>query len=250
MNSLWHPSGALPTRDRLRVYQVVLGFLGFGPTNSRALDGLMGTTTQGALRRYQADARLPVTGQFDAATTAALDWQVSQLTAAGRHPVEAAANAAAWNAAHPVAVTGSHPPVAAIQTAPTATAPAQTVTVPPQVAQMLPPSTVAQLQTMPAPQVQSFVNDLTQKVAAAESGLTSEGTGKDFTAVPLVSPDGTVRAAVQAVETGVGAATGTGTGWWANLTPSERIGYGVGGAVAGVAVIGGLAYLLSEKGRR
>lgn len=109
---------------------------------------------------------------------------------------------------------------------------------------MLPPSTVAQLQTMPAPAVQSFVNDLVRKVATAENTITSEGTGRDFTAVPMVV-DGVVVAAVQQVNT-----TLAPQGWWARLTPNERIGYGVGGAVVGVALVGGLVYLFSGKDRR
>ena len=238
------------SRQRIQFYQWVMALRGHHPRDAASLDGLLGDTTTAATQSYQRANGLPVTGRLDVATVAVLNADGSRLALAGQNPPSSLPAGSGTRTGTRVAVTGSHPPVAAIQTAPTATAPAQTVTVPPQVSQMLPPSTVAQLQTMPAPQVQAFVSDLAQKVATAESGLTSEGTGKDFTAVPLVSPDGTVRAAVQAVETGVGAATGTGTGWWANLTPNERIGYGVGGAVVGVAVVGGLAYMLSGKGRR
>lgn len=234
------------SRQRIQFYQWVMALRGHHPRDAASLDGLLGRTTTAATESYQRANGLPVTGRLDSATVAVLNADGSRLALAGQNPPSSLPAGSGTR----VAVTGSHPPVAAIQTAPTATAPAQTIAIPAKVAQMIPPSTVAQLQTMPAPQVQAFVNDLAQKVATAESGLTSEGTGKDITAVPLVSPDGTVRAAVQAVETGVGAATGTGTGWWANLTPNERIGYGVGGAVVGVAVIGGLAYMLSEKGRR
>lgn len=227
------------TPTQIQRYQWVLADLLFLPDMTpRTLDGAIGPQTTAALRAFQRSERLPETGRLDAVTIAALDRALDSALASGHRPP-----ALLLAGARP-AVTGSHPTVAAIQTAATPSAPAQVVAVPPQVAQMLPPSTVAQLQTMPAPAVQSFVNDLVQKVATAENTITSEGTGKDFTAVPMVV-DGVVVAAVQQVNT-----TLAPQGWWARLTPNERIGYGVGGAVVGVALVGGLVYLFSGKDRR
>lgn len=229
------------SRARIQFYQWALSLGGFHPNASTSLDGLLGPTTTGAVQAYQRAKGLPVTGVLDAATVVLLNADAERGALAGHN---APSSLPAVRVAARPAVTGSHPVVAAIQTAPTATAPAQVVAVPPQVSQMLPPSTVAQLQTMPAPAVQSFVNDLVRKVATAENTITSEGTGKDFTAVPMVV-DGVVVAAVQQVNT-----TLAPQGWWAGLTPNERIGYGVGGAVVGVAVLGGLVYLFSGKDRR
>lgn len=227
------------TPTQIQRYQWVLADLLFLPDMTpRTLDGAIGPQTTAALRAFQRSERLPETGRLDAVTIAALDRALDSALASGHRPP-----ALLLAGARP-AVTGSHPTVAAIQTAATPSAPAQVVAVPPQVAQMLPPSTVAQLQTMPAPAVQSFVNDLVRKVATAENTVLSEGTGKDFTAVPVVV-DGVVRAAVQQVNT-----TLAPQGWWARLTPNERIGYGVGGAVVGVALVGGLVYLFSGKDRR
>jgi peptidoglycan hydrolase-like protein with peptidoglycan-binding domain len=227
------------TPTQIQRYQWVLADLLFLPDMTpRTLDGAIGPQTTAALRAFQRSERLPETGRLDAVTIAALDRALDSALASGHRPP-----ALLLAGARP-AVTGSHPTVAAIQTAATPSAPAQVVAVPPQVAQMLPPSTVAQLQTMPAPAVQSFVNDLVRKVASAENTVLSEGTGKDFTAVPVVV-DGVVRAAVQQVNT-----TLAPQGWWARLTPNERIGYGVGGAVVGVALVGGLVYLFSGKDRR
>ena len=227
------------TPTQIQRYQWVLADLLFLPDMTpRTLDGAIGPQTTAALRAFQRSERLPETGRLDAVTIAALDRALDSALASGHRPP-----ALLLAGARP-AVTGSHPTVAAIQTAATPSAPAQVVAVPPQVAQMLPPSTVAQLQTMPAPAVQSFVNDLVRKVATAENTITSEGTGRDFTAVPMVV-DGVVVAAVQQVNT-----TLAPQGWWARLTPNERIGYGVGGAVVGVAVVGGLVYLFSGKDRR
>lgn len=236
MNPLvWQPSGALPTPTQIQRFQWVLADLLFLPDMTpRTLDGVKGPQTTEALRAFQRSERLPASGDFDAATVAALNRALDSAVASGHVPPPMIAAGAR--------VTGSHPPVAAIQTAATPSAPAQSVAVPPQVSQMLPPSTVAQLSTMPAPQVQSFVNDLVRKVATAENTVLSEGTGKDFTAVPMVQPDGTVVAAVQQVNTALQPA-----GWWAGLTPNERIGYSVGGAVVGVALVGGLVYLFSRK---
>lgn len=227
------------TPTQIQRYQWVLADLLFLPDMTpRTLDGAIGPQTTAALRAFQRSERLPETGRLDAVTIAALDRALDSALASGHRPP-----ALLLAGARP-AVTGSHPTVAAIQTAATPSAPAQVVAVPPQVSQMLPPSTVAQLQTMPAPAVQSFVNDLVQKVATAENTVTSEGTGKDFTAVPMVV-DGVVVAAVQQVNT-----TLAPQGWWARLTPNERIGYGVGGAVVGVALVGGLVYLFNRKDRR
>ncbi len=224
------------TPTQIQRYQWVLADLLFLPDMTpRTLDGAIGPQTTAALRAFQRSERLPETGRLDAVTIAALDRALDSALASGHRPP-----ALLLAGARP-AVTGSHPTVAAIQTAATPSAPAQVVAVPPQVAQMLPPSTVAQLQTMPAPAVQSFVNDLVRKVATAENTITSEGTGRDFTAVPMVV-DGVVVAAVQQVNT-----TLAPQGWWARLTPNERIGYGVGGAVVGVAVVGGLFWLAKRK---
>lgn len=234
---LWQPSGSLPTPTQIQRFQWVLADLLFLPDMTpRTLDGVKGPQTTEALKAFQRSERLPASGAFDAATVAALNRALDSAIASGHVPPPMLTSGAR--------VTGSHPAVAAIQTAASPSAPAQVVAVPPQVSQMLPPSTVAQLQTMPAPAVQSFVNDLVQKVATAENTITSEGTGKDFTAVPVVV-DGVVRAAVQQVNTALQSA-----GWWAGLTPNERIGYGVGGAVVGVAVLGGIVYLATRKGRR
>ena len=228
------------TPTQIQRYQWVLADLLFLPDMTpRTLDGAIGPQTTAALRAFQRSERLPETGRSDAVTIAALDRALDSALASGHRPP-----ALLLAGARP-AVTGSHPTVAAIQTAATPSAPAQVVAVPPQVAQMLPPSTVAQLQTMPAPAVQSFVNDLVRKVATAENTITSEGTGRDFTAVPMVAPDGTVVAAVQQVNTALQSA-----GWWAGLTPNERIGYGVGGAVVGVALVGGLVYLFRGNRRK
>ena len=229
------------SRARIQFYQWALSLGGFHPSAPASLDGLLGPTTTSAVQAYQRAKGLPVTGVLDAATVALLNADAERGALAGHN---APSTLPAVRVATRPAVTGSHPPVAAIQTAATPSAPAQVVTVPPQVSQMLPPSTVAQLQTMPAPAVQSFVNDLVRKVASAENTVLSEGTGKDFTAVPVVV-DGVVRAAVQQVNT-----TLAPQGWWARLTPNERIGYGVGGAVVGVALVGGLVYLFSGKDRR
>ena len=227
------------TPTQIQRYQWVLADLLFLPDMTpRTLDGAIGPQTTAALRAFQRSERLPETGRLDAVTIAALDRALDSALASGHRPP-----ALLLAGARP-AVTGSHPTVAAIQTAATPSAPAHVVAVPPQVAQMLPPSTVAQLQTMPAPAVQSCGNDLVRKVATAENTITSEGTGRDFTAVPMVV-DGVVVAAVQQVNT-----TLAPQGWWARLTPNERIGYGVGGAVVGVALVGGLVYLFSGKDRR
>ena len=226
------------TPARIQFYQWALSLGGLLPRTPAAMDGVIGPNTTAAIRSYQRTKGLPVTGAFDAATTAQLDIDARYAVNAGQHPPTSLP-------ARRPAVTGSHPPVAAIQTAATPTAPAQVVAVPPQVSQMLPPSTVAQLSTMPAPAVQSFVNDLVRKVESAENVVTSEGTGKDFTAVPMVAPDGTVVAAVQQVNTALQSA-----GWWAGLTPNERIGYGVGGAVVGAALIGGIMYFATRKARK
>jgi len=232
---VWQPSGSL-SGSQVLTYQRVLAVGGFLPRTAAALDGQPGPQTTAALRAYQVGKALSPTGTFDPPTLAALDDTLSQL-------IQSGVNINAMPGAIRAAVRGSHPVVAAIQTAATPSAPAQVVSVPPQVSQMLPPSTVAQLSTMPAPAVQSFVNDLVRKVETAENVVTSEGTGKDFTAVPMVQPDGTVVAAVQQVNTALQPA-----GWWAGLTPNERIGYGVGGAVVGVALIGGIFWL--AKGKR
>lgn len=227
------------TPTQIQRYQWVLADLLFLPDMTpRTLDGAIGPQTTAALRAFQRSERLPETGRLDAVTIAALDRALDSALASGHRPP-----ALLLAGARP-AVTGSHPTVAAIQTAATPSAPAQVVAVPPQVSQMLPPSTVAQLQTMPAPAVQSFVNDLVRKVATAENTITSEGTGRDFTAVPMVV-DGVVVAAVQQVNT-----TLAPQGWWARLTPNERIGYGVGGAVVGVALVGGLVYLFRGNRRK
>lgn len=227
------------TRARIQFYQWVMSLGGFHPSAPASLDGLLGPTTTAATQAYQRAKGLPVTGVLDAATVALLNADGERAALAGRDAPST------LPAVRRPTVTGSHPPVAAIQTAATPTAPAQVVSVPPQVSQMLPPSTVAQLSTMPAPAVQSFVNDLVRKVATAENVVTSEGTGRDFTAVPMVAPDGTVVAAVQQVNTALQSA-----GWWAGLTPNERIGYGVGGAVVGAALIGGIMYFATRKARK
>lgn len=242
---VWHASGALPD-PMVKRYQDILAYwqsrgLATGPLER---DGLLGPHTTAAVRAYQTQSTangrpLAINGVLDIPTKASLERSVPLAVAAGFLTVTNQDITAGPR------VTGSHPVVAAIQTAATPSAPAQSVAVPPQVSQMLPPSTVAQLSTMPAPAVQSFVNDLVRKVATAENVVTSEGTGKDFTAVPMVQPDGTVVAAVQQVNTALQPA-----GWWAGLTPNERIGYGVGGAVVGVALVGGLVYLFRGKDRR
>lgn len=239
---VWHASGALPD-PMVKRYQDILAYwqsrgLATGPLER---DGLLGPHTTAAVRAYQTQSTangrpLAINGVLDIPTKASLERSVPLAVAAGFLTVTNQDITAGPR------VTGSHPVVAAIQTAATPTVPAQVVAVPPQVSQMLPPSTVAQLQTMPAPQVQSFVNDLVRKVATAENTVLSEGTGKDFTAVPVVV-DGVVRAAVQSVNLAP-------VGWWAGLTPNERIGYGVGGAVVGVAVLGGIVYLFRGKDRR
>lgn len=229
------------TRERIQFYQWALSLGGLLPRTPAGLDGVLGPNTTTAIRSYQRTKSLPVTGVFDTATMAQLDIDARYAQNVGQHPPT---SLPALRAPARTAVTGSHPVVAAIQTAATPSAPSQVVAVPPQVSQMLPPSTVAQLQTMPAPAVQSFVNDLVRKVETAENVVTSEGTGKDFTAVPMVV-DGVVVAAVQQVNT-----TLAPQGWWARLTPNERIGYGVGGAVVGVALVGGLVYLFNRKDRR
>lgn len=232
---VWHASGALPTPTQIQRFQWVLADLLFLPDmTARTLDGVKGPQTTEAIKAFQRSERLPASGDFDAATVTALNRALDSAIASGHVPPPMVTAGAR--------VRGSHPVVAAIQTAATPSAPAQVVAVPPQVSQMLPPSTVAQLQTMPAPAVQSFVNDLVRKVATAENTVLSEGTGKDFTAVPVVV-DGVVRAAVQSVNLAP-------IGWWSGLTPNERIGYGVGGAVVGVALVGGLVYLFRRKDRR
>ena len=224
----WAPSGALPTREQIRTYQVALGLRGFGPTAMSAIDGLMGPTTATSLRAFQSANFLPVTGTFDAATVDALVREVDSLNASGRRVFELARQAADQNApsaSRPVArVTGTHPPVTNIVSQ------GGVVAVPAKVSQMISPAVESQLKAMPAAQVQSFVNDLSTKADMAES----TGTGKaSIDAVPVVSPNGTVTAA-----TAITAATG-----WAALSTTEQVAVGVGA----VAVAGLLVYLVARK---
>lgn len=60
--------------------QSALAYLGFynGP-----LDGLTGPTTKGAIRKFQAAQNLPITGEFDSATTTALHTQVNMKRLSG-----------------------------------------------------------------------------------------------------------------------------------------------------------------------
>lgn len=231
------PSGVL-TPDQTRIYQVVLGRLNLGPRELSALDGAWGPSTATALRAYQTARRLPVTGQFDPATVAALDVEVRDQEAGG-HNIHAAAETAAMynlNNAHtmvatrpaatrPVA-TGTHPKVGLI------TSTTGPVTVPESVSKMIPPASVATLQTMTAPQVQSFVTSLAEKVQAGwvpAADSTDPATGKpatsvEVTAVPVVGPNGAVTAGL--------ATTPVANGWWGTLTDNEKAAYGVGGGLA------------------
>ena len=132
-------------------------------------------------------------------------------------------------------VTGTQPPVSTIvaRTADPATG-SPVVTVPARVQTMIAPATAAQLSTMGAPQVKSFVDDLVRKVESAENVVTSEGTGKvAIDAVPVVSPNGTVTAAVST----------TPVGWWAQRTDGEKAGVVVGG----IAVVGLVTWLIVRK---
>lgn len=234
----WVPSGALSASD-LRVYQVALGVLGFGPNTVAFVDGLPGPVTSAAVRAFQVDRRLPATGQFDAATLAALDNDVAMLERAGRPVHATAVAAAAQNAAtahtmlatsqprpasRPAAV-GTHPKVNTIAT------PTGTVVVPEKVSTMMPAATIEQLKTMPAAQVQSFVNDLASK---ADTAAETSGIGKDVavTAVPIVGPNGAVTAAISTAP----------AGWWDSLSDTQKAGVAAGGTLL---VIGAGAALWS-----
>lgn len=254
-NRRWNSSGSTPARATVRNYQWLLSTYGFLPDTPAARDGALGGATAAAITLYQVRHGLtPTTGTFGPRTVTSMDAELLSLASLGRRPPTEAedaatrANAAVAGVAPPPAnmglsksfVGGSQPTVAAITTAATATAPAQSVAVPPQVSQMLPPSTVSQLQGMPAPQVQSFINDLVRKVETAENVITSEGTGKDFTAVPLVAPDGSVVAAVASTPVVAPPTTIQPQGWWEKMSDGEKAGVAIGGVV----VVGGLAGLL------
>lgn len=224
------PSGAV-TPTQLRVYQVALRLNNFGALTAADLDGLMGPKTAAALRAFQAASFLPVTGALDDATAQALDAEIASLNASGRNVAQLATMAVAQNARRPAAV-GVHPKVAAIATRQGA------VAVPESVSKMIPPATVAQLQTMPAPQVQAFVNDLSAK---ADTAAATEGTGKDVavTAVPMVGPDGTVTAALATQP----------AGWWAGLSDNQKVGVVAGGTLLGVGALAALWSIATSKGK-
>lgn len=234
--AFYAPSGAVsPTQ--LRIYQVALRLNNFGALSADDIDELMGPKTAAALRAFQAAAFLPVTGTIDAATAQALDSEIASLNASGRNVSQLATMAAAQAtpARRPAAV-GTHPKVNTIATS------TGTVAVPEAVSKMIPPATVATLQTMTAPQAQSFVNDLSSKVATGQvSGneLVDGGTGKnvEVTAVPMVSPNGTVTAALATQP----------AGWWAGLTDNEKAAWVAGGTLGGVALIAGLVWLAKGK---
>lgn len=234
------------TSDQLRIYQVLFSTIGVAPDSIAFADGVPGPATLTALRAYQTQKRIPVTGAFDAVTRQNLDNDVVWMTRQGR-PIVATAQAAAQAnasthtmlarpAARPASAVGTHPKVNTIATT---TGP---VAVPDSVSKMIPPATVQQLQTMPAAAAQSFVNDLSNKVATGQvsgNDLVDGGTGKDMavTAVPVVGPNGTVTAALAV----------TPAGWWDAKTDNEKVAWIAGGTIGGVALIAGIVWLAKGK---
>lgn len=239
---VYRPSAVLISPE-IRYYQWVLADLAFLPDMTpRTLDGVLGDQTKNALKAFQRTESLPQTGYFDPATVTALNRASDAALRSGHTPpilpglgaITPPAASSVHTMVAPV-VTGTHPPVTAITTAATPMAPAATVTVPPTVARMIPPAAVAQLQTMSAPQVQSFVNDLVTKVLTGPAHgdeLLDAGTGKpattvEITAVPVVGPNGNVTAGVARVPVA--------NGWWGSLSETEKAAWGIGGGVAALA---------------
>lgn len=235
------PSGALAPYT-IRVYQITMALRGFGPQVISAYDGIMGPTTAAAIRAFQADSNLPVTGTFDDATVAALARETQSLVASGRDvyaAADAAARANATAARSSARAVGTHPTVTAITTA------QGPVAVPESVSKMIPPASVAQLQTMPAPQVQAFVADLATKVATGQAQgneLVDEGTGKDvaITAVPVIGPNGTVTAGIATAP----------AGWWPSLSDNQKVAVIAGGALVGMGAIAAVWSIASAKKRK
>jgi hypothetical protein len=222
------PSGNI-SASQILTYQRVLAIGGFLPRTASALDGRLGGQTAAALRLYQAGQGIPASGTFDARTLAALDNSLAAAQAAG---INVNSLPGAIVAAAAAAVRGTHPKVNTIATA------QGNVPVPESVSKMIPPATVAQLQQMPAAAAQSFVADLSNKVATGQiSGneIVDSGSGKDIavTAVPVLQPNGTVTAALSSTPV---------TGW-AALSDVEKVAIGVGA----VAVTGTLIYLVARK---
>jgi hypothetical protein len=134
----------------------------------------------------------------------------------------------------PVALAAPWTPVAT---------PTGTVVVPEKVSTMMPAATVEQLKTMPAAQVQAFVNDLSNKADTAANVETSAGTGKDvaITAVPVIGPDGTVTAGI--------AAQTVAPGWWDSLSDNQKAGVIAGGTLLGVGAVAALWSIATAKGK-
>lgn len=242
----WSPSGALAA-PQIRLYQWVLARLLFLPDMSaRTLDGVQGPQTTAALRAYQASERLPQTGAFDERTVVALNRSFDAELAAGNLPpasVGVASIAAAPNGTHTMLATtqpgasrpaavGTHPKVNTIAT------PTGTVVVPEKVSTMMPAATVEQLKTMPAAQVQSFVNDLSAK---ADTAAETSGTGKDIavTAVPVVGPNGSVTAAISTAP----------AGWWDSLSDTQKAGVAAGGTLLVIGAGAALWSIATSKGK-
>lgn len=233
----WAPSGVVGSQ--VLTYQRALASLGFLPRTADALDGREGPQTSAALRAYQATKSIPQSGTFDVATLAALDDTVGELAASGVRLAAMPGSVHTMLAtsqprptSRPVAV-GTHPKVATIAT------PTGTVVVPEKVSTMMPAATVEQLKTMPAAQVQSFVNDLAAK---ADTAAETSGTGKDVTvtAVPVVGPNGTVTAALATAP----------AGWWDSLSENQHVAIYAGGALLGVGALAALWSIASApKGK-
>lgn len=234
----YRPSGAVQTTDQVRVYQVLLGNLRFGPRELSAMDGIPGPNTQAAVRRFQASVNLPQSGQFDPATIAALDRAIATQEASGANIRGVAAQLASGVRPGVAAVAqaggkmGVNPAVGSIVTKDAAGNATGVVTVPEKVAGTISPAVADQLSKMPPAAAQSFVNDLSNKASqAAATGQTVQN------ATPVVQPNGTVTAAVVTAP----------AGWWASQSDNAKAGWIAGGALGAVAVVGLIVYATSGK---